>query len=86
MLFADIDKFVKEYTGPDLRRVVIRNANKYLTNAVENEIKKKDREQKKVNTLSLIVDDIDWEDQVLTGKISSLYVAQLNLYLKSVPY
>ena len=45
-------------------------------------MKKKDREQKKVNALSLTVDDMDWQDQILTGKISSLYVAQLNLCLE----
>ena len=81
-IFAGIDKFIEQYTDQDLRRVIIRDAYKYLTTFVENEVKKKDREQKKVNALSLTVDDIDWEDQVLTGKISSLYVAQLNLYLE----
>ena len=61
-IFAGIDKFIEEYTGQDLRKVVIRDANKYLTTVVENEVKKKDKEQKKVNALSLTVDDIDWED------------------------
>ena len=79
-IFAGIDRFIEEYAGEDLRIVAVRDANKYLTTCIENEVKEQDREQKKINTLSLTVDDIDWEDNVLTGKISSLYVAQLHLY------
>ena len=67
-IFAGIDRFIEEYAGEDLRRVAVRDANMYLTTCIENEVKKQDKEQKKINTLSLTVDDIDWEDNVLTGK------------------
>ena len=81
-IFVGTNRFIEEYAGEGLRRVTVRDANKHLTTCIENEVKKQDREQKKINALSSTANDIDWKDNVLTGKISSLYVAQLNLYLE----
>ena len=40
-IFAGIDRFIEEYAGENLRRVAVRDANKYLTTCIENEVKKK---------------------------------------------
>ena len=52
-IFAGIDLFIEEYAGEDLRRAAVRDAKKYSTAYIKNEVKKQDREQKKINALSL---------------------------------
>ena len=32
--------------------------------------------------LSLTVDEVDWEEMVLSGKIAKMYLGQLDMYLK----
>ena len=81
MIFSQIDEFTKEYTGEDLRNTVMSDVNHYLSNATEKDVRKRARQEKKSNVMSLTVDEIDWEEIVLSGKIGKMYVAQLDMYL-----
>ena len=83
-IMAKIDNFVKEYTGEDLRNTVLSDVNHYLSNSIEKEVKKRIRQDKKAECLSLKVNDIDWEEMALSGKLDKLYVAQLDMYLSEV--
>ena len=56
--------------------------NHHLTNLVERDIKTHARQEKKTEMLPLTVDEIDWEQMVLSGKIAKMYLAQLDMYLK----
>ena len=80
-IFSQIDEFIKEYTGEDLRNTVMSDVNHYLSNAIEKDVRKRARQEKKSNVMSLTVDEIDWEEMVLSGKIGKMYVAQLDMYL-----
>ena len=40
-LFLKVDVFITEFAGKDLRNVVFRDVDKYLSAAIENEVKKK---------------------------------------------
>ena len=81
---SKLDEFVKEYTGEDLRNSVLSDVNHYLTMVIEKEVRKRVRNEKKTEDLSLKVDDIDWENAVLSRKIDKLYVSQLDMYLSEV--
>ena len=81
---AKIDDFVKGYTGEDLRNTVLSDINHYLSNSIEKEVKMRVRQDKKAEYLSLKVNDIDWEDMALSGKLDKLYVAQLDMYLSEI--
>ena len=80
-IFSQIDEFIKEYTGEDLRNTVMSDVNRHLSNAIEKDVRKRARQEKKSNVMSLTVDEIDWEEMVLSGKIGKMYVAQLDMYL-----
>ena len=67
-IFSQIDEFIKEYTGEDLRNTVMSDVNHYLSNAIEKDVRKRARQEKKSNVMSLTVDEIDWEEMVLSGK------------------
>ena len=83
-IMAKIDNFVKEYTGEDLRNTILSDVNHYLSNSIEKEVKKRIRQDKKAECLSLKINDIDWEEMALSGKFDKLYVAQLDMYLSEV--
>ena len=83
-IMSKLDEFVKEYTGEDLKNSVLSDVNHYLTMVIEKEVRKRVRNEKKTEDLSLKVDAIDWENAVLSGKIDKLYVSQLDMYLSEV--
>ena len=83
-IMSKLDEFVKEYTGEDLRNSVLSYVNHYLTMVIEKEVRKRVRNEKETEDFSLKVDDIDWENAVLSGKIDKLYVSQLDMYLSEV--
>ena len=83
-IMSKLDEFVKEYTCEDLRNSVLSDVNHYLTMVIEKEVRKRVRNEKKTEDLSLKVDDNDWENAVLSGKIDKLYVSQLDMYLSEV--
>ena len=79
-LFSKADAFIAEFAGEDLRNVVFRDVNKYLSVAIENEVRKQQRQHTKSEALALSV--IDWEGfKIENGNLISLYVSQLDLYL-----
>ena len=80
-LFSKFDAFIAEFAGEDLRNVVFRDVDKYFSAAIENEVKKQQRQHTKSEALALSVDDIDWEDLIENGNSISLYVSELDLYL-----
>ena len=56
----------------------------YATRSFQMSIKcyrKRARQEKKSNVMLLTVDEIGWEEMMLSGKIEKMYVAQLDMYL-----